>query len=385
MELIGIYFKYMQKYRLFSLCVLLILAIVLNAAYDPLAGAGGGGNVHTASNNNYSVSLTNANFQGFVNLANSSPTGGLLFRGGGLWLHNSGSTSNIWIGFSSGTTNSPNSSRSSIGIGTGSLRNSTNGLQNTVIGLHSATNLLSARFTTIIGGDTGNSIVTTSGDFITSVGYGGIQSPATGSSAFGYTAGASAVSANARGVFIGFGTGPAGGGASLIMIGDNTTGTPGAESIQIGHNLFNSGTTNSIQLGNGMTFAAHNAMVFGNSVNNAGFRTNSPAAVVHNNGTSILGTQGTLFNSIMSATAVLNFDNSLAVIGAQQALTVTVTGANTNDVVMMGPPIDFSTAQADSEWNWHVSAPDTVTITRTALVASSAYTNKTWRVSVIDY
>ena len=89
-------------------------------------------------------------------------------------------------------------------------------------------------------------------------------------------------------------------------------------------------------------------------------------------------TNGTSFIAWRSATASLSW-SPLTLAGDTESRTITVTGANTNNTVMLGPPTDVPT---DSAWTAFVSAANTVTIARRAIVATASGNTNTWRASV---
>lgn len=349
------------------------------------SGSGMASNVvnNTTANQNSSTGTTNT-INGDLNFPNSVSGGGEILKNNLLWMHNYGSTSNLFWGFNSGNTNANSTAIYSVGIGYGVLHSLLGGNYATVVGANSGTNITAGRFNTIVGASSGNQITTA--EFNTIMGYGAGSANIGSSTMVGYQAGASAVAGNGGGVFIGYGSGPTGGsGANTIEIGFNTSGSPGAGSILIGQSSTTAGGTNVVVLGQGITCNTQNALILGNAGNLVGIGTVSPTVAFQQNGPqTIIGPQGTAYRSDISATAVLDFTSILA-LGTSQALTVSVTGASTNDVVEPGPPIDFTTALADSTFNYHVSAVNTVTVTRTGLAATAVYTNKTWRMTIKHY
>lgn len=91
--------------------------------------------------------------------------------------------------------------------------------------------------------------------------------------------------------------------------------------------------------------------------NRIGILNASPAAALDVAGTVKLGTGGTVFQKILSATASLNFPSIAA--NSVAALTMTVTGATTGSSVEVGAP---STLEANLTFCGFVSAANTVTI-----------------------
>jgi ribosomal protein S8E len=100
------------------------------------------------------------------------------------------------------------------------------------------------------------------------------------------------------------------------------------------------------------------------------------------NGVFSLGTNGTLHTALYSATAVLDFTNSL-VLGTSQTNKINITGVHPNDAVIMGPPVDLSSV-TDSFFRAYIAESNVVTVLRTAFTATTVYTNKTWRATVLS-
>jgi hypothetical protein len=98
-----------------------------------------------------------------------------------------------------------------------------------------------------------------------------------------------------------------------------------------------------------------------------GIGTSSPNATLDVNGTTILGSNGTAITAILSATASLDFPNAVA--GGSSDLTITVTGANVGDAVVLGVP-NASMGDRSNFFAW-VSSLDTVTVRFTNHSSSS--------------
>jgi Collagen triple helix repeat (20 copies) len=117
------------------------------------------------------------------------------------------------------------------------------------------------------------------------------------------------------------------------------------------------------------------------SLGRVGIGLTTPTALLDVSGTTKLGTSGTVFNSIISATATLDFPSISS--NSYADLTITVTGAAVGASVSIGAP---STLEAGLMFNGWVSATNTVTIrlhhtTGSAIDPASA----TWRATVINF
>jgi hypothetical protein len=99
------------------------------------------------------------------------------------------------------------------------------------------------------------------------------------------------------------------------------------------------------------------------------------------NGTTRLGTSGTVFTKIVSGTATLNFPNISS--NSTEELTMTVTGAIVGNSVHIGAP---STIETGLGWSGYVSATNTVTI-RVHNSSGGAVdpASATWRATVMDF
>jgi len=97
----------------------------------------------------------------------------------------------------------------------------------------------------------------------------------------------------------------------------------------------------------------------------------------------VIGTSGTAILKVLSATATLDFGSTAA--GAVSDLTITVTGAALNDVVILGAP-NGSVPAAGTFFAW-VSATNTVKVrfANNALVTSYDPASGTYRVTVIQH
>jgi len=97
----------------------------------------------------------------------------------------------------------------------------------------------------------------------------------------------------------------------------------------------------------------------------------------------VIGSSGTAILKVLSATATLDFPSTAA--GAVSDLTITVTGAALNDVVILGAP-NGSVPAAGTFFAW-VSATNTVKVrfANNALVTSYDPASGTYRVTVIQH
>ncbi len=123
-----------------------------------------------------------------------------------------------------------------------------------------------------------------------------------------------------------------------------------------GAHLFVGGDNNTylrVSSSAGFTLVDTTGAVLPASITNAGGFQGSGIKVGGNNGAS-----GTNIDLIVSATATLDFPSTIAT--AVSDLTITVTGASTGDVVLLGVPNGSVTTTA-SYWAW-VSSADTVTV-----------------------
>lgn len=109
------------------------------------------------------------------------------------------------------------------------------------------------------------------------------------------------------------------------------------------------------------------------------FTVNSNLTVL---GTAQLGTNGTAMTFYKTATATLNFVAALVTIGSIDDQTIAVSGCKVNDAVHPGYPADLP---SDSVFTCFVSSNGFVTVRRDALVTSSAFSNKVFRVDVTSY
>lgn len=170
--------------------------------------------------------------------------------------------------------------------------------------------------------------------------------------------------------------------AAIICITDNnTTGNPGL-AIQA-----KSSTTNQRDRIRLTTDAASNVdasrqyNAYFDVYNTAACRALSMHAPSSGTQATIAIGGGTQFKQVLSATATLDFASIAA--GAQGELTITVTGAATGDVVMLGPPAALDSGLSATGY---VSAADTVKV---RLVNSTSGSidpaSAAWRVAVIKF
>lgn len=129
--------------------------------------------------------------------------------------------------------------------------------------------------------------------------------------------------------------------------------------------------------------AATNVFSIGADNNNVYLQSQASYGLVLNSvgNTITLGDVGTAFNSVISATAALNFPSIPA--NASTNLTITVTGAAANDAVMLGPPAALTDEIVVTGF---VSAANTVTVRATNPSAAAIDpASGTYRATVIKY
>jgi hypothetical protein len=163
-------------------------------------------------------------------------------------------------------------------------------------------------------------------------------------------------------------------GNSTNAVIDTTNGT---FAIQRLNDALNSVLANPFQISNA---APTNSLIVA-STGNVGLGITTPSAKLDVAGTTKLGTSGTVFNSIISATATLDFPS----IGSNSSadLTITVTGAVVGASVSIGAPSTLEAGLIFSAW---VSATNTVTVRLHNNSGGSVDpASATWRATVINF
>lgn len=170
----------------------------------------------------------------------------------------------------------------------------------------------------------------------------------------------------------------AGAGGIFTINGDlNVTGTGAgnfADVVQADNGFFATGVSGNVEFSTNVN-PAQAALIMDLAVNTVGsiFKVSTAGVTV--------GVNGTEMKKILSATAVLDFPNTLS--GTVSDLTVTVLGAVSGDVVSIGVP--SASATASSVYSAWVSAADTVTIRHAAIGADSNPASGTFRVTVFKF
>lgn len=310
----------------------------------------------------FAASTTNT-YNGFINLATSTTTGGTILKNGSPWLYSSGSglgnLSNVWLGVNSGNTSNTGTTPS-IGIGVGAGAAMTTGSA-IIIGNGCAPITTSDRGIFIGSQVGGVAAATPTGDLCVLIGaqsganvgyfdrcfYGGYRA--------GYNLSATESIAIGPGSGGSTGTGPAC--SQSIFLGKNTglvaSGqiTSSSDIVCIGDSSY-SGVIHGFILGN-------------TSSTLVGIRTASPTAALHNAGTTILGANGTVFTGAASATITYDAP-SINALGTYTT-NLTVTGATVNSGVELGLP---AAPTSGIYYRGYVSAAGTVSIDMYNLTAT---------------
>lgn len=297
------------------------------------SGGGSGGDIYSTNSNTFALSLTNT-FNGFINLATSTTTGGTILKNGSPWLYSSGSglgnLSNIWLGVNSGNTSNTGITPS-IGIGVGAGKSITTGSA-IIIGDNCAPITTSDRGIFIGSQAGGTAAATPTGDLCV------IMGAQAGGNA-GYFD---------RCVYSGYRAGYNMSAVETLCLGPNSGGSTGtapncSQSIFLGPRtgLVASGQVTSssdiVCIGDGSYSTVIHGFILGNtSTTLVGIRTATPTAALHVSGTFIQGVNGVSKTGDTSAT--ITYDPPSINGLSAYTTNLVVTGATINSGVEIGHP-----------------------------------------------
>ncbi len=266
----------------------------------------------------------------------------------------------IYLGYNAGNTNTANTSFCNVGIGKDVMKAVTSGSYNEIISFEQTT-LTTGTGNTGVGHRACGGVASTS--YNTEMGYNDGASP--GGRSLNFTFGKNN----------GY-TSTGSGALRMGAFGNENTWTT-------------AGQTNSLAVGQQVNMSSPNT-IYLSSTNGNTYRQNvvigkaSAAASFDNGGSTSLGTDASVFQGIKSATATLNFTSDL-VAGTQQALTIAVSGATTNDNPIYGWPVNYDAMCAKSTWDMTVVSNGFVNVIRTGKAADTDDYNVTFRATVIKW